>query len=188
MSLKHGSIVAVLVCAIAWAGWAADVGGAEAPNREADRAGADELSKEDDRAVRKIVAGIEEAWNAHDMKSLARLYREDAQLVNPAGMHWHGRDEIATALTAFHQTIFKKHSLHTDAVETRSVAPGVVVAVATEAVDGFTTPDGQVRPKARDRVTFVLVKGPDGWQIAHGHVVVVDEEAAKNNPVKGPGK
>ena len=103
-------------------------------------------------------------------------------------MHWDGRDEVMAANTDFHQTIFKNHRFHTDAVETRSLGGGVAIAVATETVDGFTTPDGHVRPKARDRLSYVLVKGPGGWRIAHGHDVVLGEAAAKNDPVKGARK
>ena len=156
---------------------------AQTPKGDSPRTGANGLSQEDDQAVRKVVAGFEEAWNAHDMKALAKLFREDAEWVNKVGMHWHGRDEIMVAHTAFHETIFKNHSCRTDAVETRSVAPGVAVAVATETVDGFTTPDGKVRPQSRDRLSYVLVKGPEGWRIAHGHNVVIDEDAAKHDPV-----
>ena len=103
-------------------------------------------------------------------------------------MHWRGRDEIMVAHTAFHQTIFKNHTYRTDAVETRSVAPGVAVAVATETFDGFAAPDGRVWPKARNRLTYVLVKGTEGWKIAHGQNAEVDEVAAKHNPVKNNRK
>jgi uncharacterized protein (TIGR02246 family) len=161
---------------------------AQTPKGDSPRAGANGLSQEDDQAVRKVVAGFEEAWNTHDMKALAKLFREDAEWVNVVGMHWHGRDEIMVAHTAFHQTSFKNHSYRTDAVETRSVAPGVAVAVATETFGSFTTPGGQVRPKSRDRLSYVLVKGPEGWRIAHGHNVVIDEDAAKHDPVKNPRK
>jgi uncharacterized protein (TIGR02246 family) len=161
---------------------------AQTPKGESPPAAKSGLSRDDDQAVRKVVAGLEETWNAHDMKALARLFREDAEWVNVVGMHWHGRGEIMAAHAAFHETIFKNHQLHMDAVETRSLGGDVAVAVVTETVDSFTTPDGQVRPKARDRLTCVLVKGPEGWKIAHGHNVVVDEAAARNNPVKDARK
>lgn len=95
------------------------------------------------------LVGDEEAWNTHDMKSLAKLFREDAEWVNKVGMHWCGRDEIMVAHTAFHRTIFKNHSYHTDAVETRSVAPGVAVAVVTQTFDGFMAPDGRAWEQSR---------------------------------------
>ena len=183
MSEKRGTTVAVLFSAIAIAGLAAGIW-AQPTKPEGKRAEAAGLSKEDDLAVRKVVAGYEEAWNAHDMEALAKLFREDAEWVNKVGMHWRGRDEIMTAHTAFHRTIFKNHKYRTDAVETRSIAPGVAVAVATETFDGFTAPDGRVWPKARNRLSYVLVKGPDGWKIAHGQNAEVDEVAAKHDPVK----
>jgi len=187
MPAKRGTIGTVLCSTIMTAGLAAGVW-AQAPQQEAGRHAANELSRADDQAVRKIVAGYEEAWNAHDMKALAKLFRKDAEWVNKVGMHWRGRDEIMIAHTAFHQTIFKNHTYRTDAVETRSVAPGVAVAVATETFDGFTAPDGRVWPKARNRLTYVLVKGPDGWKIAHGQNAEVDEVAASHDPVKNNRK
>jgi uncharacterized protein (TIGR02246 family) len=187
MNAKYGTILAVLLPAVAIAGLTA-VGWAQPPKQEPVKAAINALSKEDDQAVRKIVAGFEESWNAHDMKALAKLFREDAEWVNKVGMHWHGRDEIMVAHTAFHETIFKNHSCRTDAVETRSVAPGVAVAVTTLTGESFKAPDGRDWPKARNRISYVLTKGPKGWKIAHGHNAEIDEVAAKHDPVKKDGK
>jgi len=173
----------VLVSMITISGLTA-VGWAQPPKHEPVKASTNELPREDDQAVRNIVAGYEKAWNAHDMPALAKLFCEDAQWVNKVGMYWRGRDEIMVAHTAFHETIFKNHSYRTDAVETRAIAPGVAVAVATETFDGFKAPDGRDWPKARNRLSYVLVKGPDGWKIAHGQNAEVDEVAAKHDPVK----
>jgi uncharacterized protein (TIGR02246 family) len=187
MKTKRGACVAIVSPAIAIVGLTA-WGWAQPPRQEPVRTASSALSKDDDQAVRKIVAGYEEAWNAHDMSALARLFRGDAEWVNKVGMHWRGRDEIMLAHTALHQTIFKNHKYRTEAVETRAIAPGVAVAVATETFDGFTAPDGRVWPKARNRLTYVLVKEPGGWKIAHGQNAEVDEVAAKFDPAKAPRK
>lgn len=92
------------------------------------------------------------------------------------------------AHTAFHETIFKNHSYRTDTVETRSIAPGVAVAVATEAFDGFMAPDGRAWPKARNRLSYVLLRGADGWKITHGQNAEIDEVAAKHDPVQNSRK
>ncbi len=141
------------------------------------------LSADDDRAIRNVVATIEKAWNTHDMKLYASQFREDAEWVNKVGMHWRGRDEIMVAHIAFHQTIFKNHSYLTDSVKTRTIAPGVAVAVATLTFDGFTAPDGREWPKAQNRLTYVLLRGTDGWKIAHGQNAEIDSVAAPSNPV-----
>ena len=61
------------------------------------QAAAASLSKEDDQGIRKTVMGNEEAWNTHDMKLLATLFREDAEFINVVGMHWRGRVAIVKA-------------------------------------------------------------------------------------------
>ena len=142
------------------------------------------LSVEDDQAVRKVITGFEDGWNAHDMKAIVKLLREDVEWVNVVGMHWRGREAVMAATTAFHETMFKNNHVVTEAVETRSLGAGYAIAVATITVDSFTTPDGHVMPKAQNRETFVLVKGTEGWKITHGHNTIVDAKAAKNNPVK----
>jgi uncharacterized protein (TIGR02246 family) len=178
--------VAILVSTIAIVGLTTDSWGQS--KQEPAQAATNQLSKDDDQAVRKIVAGFEEAWNTHDMKKLANLFREDAEWVNKVGMHWRGRDEIMVAHTAYHETFFKNHSCRTDAVETRSIAPGVAVAVVTLTCEGFKAPDGRDWPKARNRLTYVLLRGTDGWKIAHGQNSEIDEVAAKHDPVQNGRK
>jgi uncharacterized protein (TIGR02246 family) len=151
-------------------------------------AAAGTLSAEDDKAVRKVITGFEDGWNAHDMKAIAGLLREDVEWVNVVGMHWRGREAVMAATTAFHEVMFKNNRVVTDAVEARALGAGYAIAVATITVDSFTTPDGHVMPKAQNRETFVLVKGPEGWKIAHGHNTIVDANAAKNDPVNAPRK
>ena len=161
---------------------------AQPPKGDLPRAGANGLSKEDDQAVRRVITGFEDGWNAHDMKAIGKLLREDVEWVNVVGMHWRGREAVMAATTAFHETMFKNNHVVTDGVETRGLGAGYAIAVATITVDGFTTPDGHVMPKAQNRETFVLAKGPEGWKIAHGHNTIVDANAARNDPVNAPRK
>lgn len=161
---------------------------AQPPKVDPPRSTTAALSEEDDKAIRKVVAGFEETWNAHDMKAMGKLFREGAEFINIVGMHWHGRDEIMAAHTAFHETIFKTRQMKTDSVETRPLGTGCALAVAAITMDGFTTPSGQVMPKGQCRETFVLVKGADGWKVAHGHNVTIDADAGKHDPAKSPKK
>ena len=186
MRANRVMIVGVLFSTIAIVGLTAGVWGQ--PKQDPLRAESSRLSKEDDQAVRKVVTGIEEAWNAHDMKAYGDLLREDIEWVNVVGMHWRGRDAVMKAHTAFHETSFKNHSIKTDTVELRSLGSGYAVAVVTTTNDPFTTPGGEVVPKRQNRQSYLMAKGSDGWKIAHAHNVPVDADAAKFNPVKEPGK
>lgn len=186
MSKYHRMTLAMVFSTMVITGLASNLRGQA--TQEHPRVAVNQLSKDDDAAIREIIAGYERAWNSHDMKAIAKLFREDAEWVNKVGMHWHGRDEIMVAHTAFHETIFKNHSFRTDAVETRSIAPGVAIAVVTETFDSFMAPDGRAWPKARNRITYALFKGADGWKIAHGQNSEIDEVAAKHDPVQNGRK
>jgi uncharacterized protein (TIGR02246 family) len=144
------------------------------------------LSTEDDQAIRKVIAGTVEALNAHEMKAFVKLFREDAEWINIVGMHWHGRDAVLAAHTAFLDTVFKDNRIKIDAIETRSLGNGCATAVATMTHGAFTAPSGKLFPESQNRVTHVLMKGSDGWKIVHGHNVQVDAEAAKHDPVNRP--
>jgi hypothetical protein len=67
---------------------------AQTPKAELPAAKEKTLLAEDDKAIRKTIAGIEEAWNAHDMKAYSKLLMDDIEWVNVVGMHWRGRDAV----------------------------------------------------------------------------------------------
>jgi len=141
------------------------------------------LTKSDEQAIRKTVMGFESAWNAHDMKSLGQLFREDAEFINVVGMHWRGRPAIQAAHAAFHETSFKDCRLKTDSIAIRPLGNDHAIAVVVTTQDGFTTPAGQVMPKGQTKQSYVMARGIDGWQIAHGQNVRIDAEAVQHDPV-----
>lgn len=146
------------------------------------------LSKEDDQGIRRTIMGIEETWNAHDMKAFAKLLREDAEWINVVGMHWRGRDAVVKAHAIFHEIMFKDCRLKTDEVEIRPLDNDYAIAVVTTTQDSFTTPDGHVMPKGQTKQSYVLNKTPEGWKILHAENVRIDAEAVKNDPVNGRPK
>ncbi len=141
------------------------------------------ISTENELAIRKTVAGIEEAWNSHNMKAYGALLTEDVQWVNVVGMHWRGHEAVMAAHVAFHETIFKNHKIKTDHIEIRSLGTGIALAVVTTTNDAFTTPDGSVVPKRQNRQSYVMREGSGKWKITHCHNVPVDPIAAKFDPV-----
>jgi len=141
------------------------------------------LAKNDELAISKLIMAVEVAWNSHDMQAYGQLLHGDVVWINIVGMHWRGREDVVAAHVAFHETIFKDHSIKTDSVEIRSIGEGVAIAVVTTTNDAFRTPDGNLMPKSQNRLSYVLAKDGEGWKIIHGHNVVVNAEAARNNPV-----
>jgi uncharacterized protein (TIGR02246 family) len=178
------AIVSFLMTAAVLAVTAVVVG--QTPESDSSQPKAPAVSREDEQAIRRIIAGIEESWNSHDMEAYGKLFREDAHWVNVVGMHWRGRDAVMAAHAAYHATIFKNHQLKTDAVEIRSIGDGYAIAVVTTTNDAFTTPDGTTLPQRQNLLSYMLAKDAEGWKIVHGHNVVVDANAVQHDPVNSP--
>jgi uncharacterized protein (TIGR02246 family) len=134
--------------------------------------------------ARAVLDGYQDAWNRHDMKSLAELFEDDAHWVNIVGMHWPGREAIVRAHDAYHWTFFRTTRIRMADVQIRPIAPGVVVAVILLKVDAFTPPDGVTRPATDNCLSVILTQDGARWRIAHAHNTVVDPGAQRFDPVK----
>jgi uncharacterized protein (TIGR02246 family) len=143
----------------------------------------------DETAVRTLVMGFPAAWNRHDIERLGGLFMEDADLINVVGMHWRGRNNIVTALRAFHRAMFAKEQIHFGDVTIRLITPDVAVVVAVQTSSGeIAWRDGRkqtVDPLNSQLDTFVVVKRAGAWKIAHNENTIVDQKAQPDNPVNG---
>ena len=161
---------------------------AQLPKSTSPLATASGLSKEDDAAIRKVLADCDVAWNTHNMKTLDKVLREDAEFINVVGMHWRGRADIIAAHAAYHATIFKDVGMKTDAIALRPLGADIVIAVVTQTQDTFTTPSGEVIKQHQNKLSYVFTKTGGEWRIAHGQNVPIDAEAAKHDPVNSRKK
>jgi uncharacterized protein (TIGR02246 family) len=118
----------------------------------------------DEEAVNAVVRAFEEAWNRHDMDSLANLFADDADFVNVRGRRL-GRAAIKEAHVASHTRIFKNSHLVIGETSVRFLKPDVAVARSRWDLTGHTTPAGQAAPPRKGFVTNVLVKSKGKWQI-----------------------
>ena len=98
-------------------------------------------------------------------------------------MHWRGKDAIVKAHTVYHEIMFKECKLHSDNIQIGFPAAAMAIAVWTVTQDEFTTSSGNVGPKTQTRLTFVVTKGDNGWQVVHGHNTRIDAEATRFDPV-----
>jgi uncharacterized protein (TIGR02246 family) len=141
------------------------------------------LSSQDAAAVRAVVASYIETWNRHDMQGMHDLNTSDVDWINVAGNQWRGNTNVFRGHDNIHRTIFAKTTAAADSVLTRSIAPGVALAVATMRFGPVTMPTGQVVNEMRTRGSFTLVKRGDSWKIAHFQNTTIDLDAEKNDPV-----
>jgi uncharacterized protein (TIGR02246 family) len=106
-----------------------------------------------------------EAWNRHDIPSLAALFADDAQFVNVLGMWWKGRNEIQRRLGGNHETIFKRSHLSPTVHDVYYLRPDVAIVHSTWMLTGQVDRDGEAVPDREGIITLVVARGAERWQI-----------------------
>lgn len=142
------------------------------------------VAADDAQAIRAVIDRQVDAWNRHDMDAFVADTTPDVDWVNIVGMHWEGRETVRKAHAVLHKGIFA-HSrlLAPESLELREVAPGVVVAVFIDRIEGAgPTPSGAPYPEGGNRMTEVFVKTDAGWRIAHAHNTPIDRNAVAHDP------
>jgi uncharacterized protein (TIGR02246 family) len=93
----------------------------------------------------ELAASFTSAWNQHDMDELARLFHQDAALVNVGGGYLKGAQEIWRQHAAIHAGPYKNSVLRAEVIDARQLAPGIVVAHVRTELDGDDRAPGQTR-------------------------------------------
>jgi uncharacterized protein (TIGR02246 family) len=125
-----------------------------AEDRQADRA-----------QINKILQGWENAWNTHDMKSFAALFRDDAIWVLWTGDVWVGRPKIEAGMTDVHNTVYRTSIQRERLEELTFVGPDSVVVRFESTLTGDTRyPDRSVH----SRKFLVLTRTAGQWKIGWG--------------------
>ena len=112
-----------------------------------------------------LVDGFVSAWNAHDMKAFARLFAEDADFVNVAGMWWKGRADIQAKHEESHATRFKATTLVVKEASERFPRPDVGLVHVRWELTGEVDREGTAAPPRRGILQIVAVRETDGWKI-----------------------
>jgi uncharacterized protein (TIGR02246 family) len=128
--------------------------------------------------VRTFVSGFVTAWNQHDMEALGKLFAEDADFVNVAGVRWKGRESIQRNHAWAHGTIphdtpgfekagpvyaiFKTSTLRFTQIDVRFLRKDVALALVNTELDG----DARTPHPRQSVLTRVLTREKGGWLIA----------------------
>jgi len=126
-------------------------------------------SMKTDEAVMKTMQDFFDAWNKHDVKSMASCWADDATLINPTGRMAHGSAEIAQLMTDEQTSIFKESTAKVvNLGVTRSLGSNMAFCDGEMTVDGAQGPDGSAMPQMKIHMTMVMEKKGDKWLIAEG--------------------
>ena len=124
---------------------------------------ATDTSKEE-RAIQKQVDAFVAAWNRHDTRSMANVYSEDADLINPRGRIAKSRTEIEQLFRDEHAGPFKQSQFSATPQSTRLLGPDLAVITEAFEVSGAIDDAGS-RTTLRGHFTNVMKKHGDTWQV-----------------------
>ena len=94
---------------------------------------------DDESALRNVLAEYTVSWNRHDTAAVIRLFTENCDYVNIAGIHWKGVQEIVQQHAELFQNRLKT-ALRTLPVRNSASTPDVALVYATWDVTGSTRP------------------------------------------------
>ncbi|PYV17744.1 MAG: hypothetical protein DMG21_07375 [Acidobacteria bacterium] len=116
----------------------------------------------DEAAIRKVFADFAEAWAKDDAKSMASMWTEDGDLINPQGRVATGRAEVEKLFGDEHSTVFKASHISFTPGTIRLVKPDVAVFTTDYDVPDAHGPNGSPMD-AKGTVTSVMVKKGGKW-------------------------
>jgi uncharacterized protein (TIGR02246 family) len=120
---------------------------------------------DDESAVRNVLAEYAVAWNRHNVAAFGRLFAEDCDYVNIAGVHWKGVQEIVQRHAELFQNRLKTAVRTLTGVEVRFSTPDVALVHATWDVTGSSHPTGEAVPVLKEITTMTMVKTDGKWLI-----------------------
>ena len=122
-------------------------------------------SDQDKADIRNLQNQQADAWNRHDAKAYASLFKEDGDCVNVVGWWWKGRAEIEKKLTDAYLFVFKESVLTIKDVDVKFLGVDLAVAHVRWTMTGARTPKGIPEPQQGIQ-TQLLQKQSGKWQIA----------------------
>ncbi len=111
-----------------------------------------------------IVAAFVAAWQARSGADIAALFAEDGDFVNVTGLWWRGRAAIARPHDYALKSFFADTTLHVGRTETRALGPDHALVRCRLTLRGQRAPDGSPAGDRQTILSFVMARGPEGWQ------------------------
>ena len=113
---------------------------------------------DDESVVRNVLAEYTVSWNRHDTTAVGRLFTENCDYVNIAGIHLKGVQEIFQQQAELFQNRLKTAVRRLTGAEVRFSTPDVALVHATWDVTGSSRPTGEAVPVLKEITTMTMVK------------------------------
>jgi uncharacterized protein (TIGR02246 family) len=123
----------------------------------------------DESIVRNVLAEYTVSWNRHDTAAIGRLFAENCDYVDMAGVHWKGVQESVQRHGELFQNRLKTAVRTLTGAEVSFSTPDVALVHATWDVTGWSRPTGKAVPVLKEITTMRVVKTDGKWLITDFH-------------------
>ena len=142
----------------------------------------------DEKQINEQIDAMIADWNRHNFDNITSYTTPDFDWVNIVGHLWQGQKENKFGLDTFHKSFFKNTPQTKSRTHIRFVKDDVAIVHLFWSVGAFYPPDGVDRGTNKmgddhELATLVMIKQNGKWLITAGHNIVINEEAARSNPV-----
>jgi uncharacterized protein (TIGR02246 family) len=122
----------------------------------------------DEQTIKDGLNDFQSAWNKDDTSAMAKVFTEDATLINPFGVEAHGRDAMSKVFAQEHSDSgpFKGSKYETREVKIQWITPDVALVDAAANISGVRGKDGAAAPDFLHHVTWIFVKKNGNWMAA----------------------
>jgi uncharacterized protein (TIGR02246 family) len=124
---------------------------------------------DDEEAIRRVVAGFEDAWNRHDVAAYAMLFAEDADQTTVRGIWSQGGAAIEAHMAPLFASQFKDSHFTVTGVRSRSLKPDVAAVDVHWRIAGDTDPDGTRRNPRQGLANLTMTEESGTWLIKIFH-------------------
>src|ERR1044072_1829138 len=135
------------------------------------------LSPADVEGIRRVIDGLEKAWNSADGEDYGLWFQEDAEFVNVYGMYAQGRRQIAEGHNLIFITVYAGSTLRLIPLNVRLITAEVAVAHLQARL---SVPRGPMAGEHDSLPAMTLVRDCGAWKIAAFHNTFVQRPHARS--------
>lgn len=130
---------------------------------------ADGQARDAGSQIVSLVAGWEEAWNAHDAEALAALVTPDVEFVNVAGRWLRNRKEFFAWHRMVHGAHLSASIWTTRQCRARALHPNLILVHLEWMISGERSHDGMLRHPRSGIFSWIVSHDAGRWCIAAAH-------------------
>lgn len=125
-----------------------------------------------EEAIRRLYAEFMDAWNRHDVKTMAGMWAPDGDHQEPDGRHAKGRKEVEKLLMEEHEGVFKNSRLALTIDGVWFITSSLALVDGKYELVGVTGAEKKEIPPRKGNLTSILLNEGGRWWVAASRTMI----------------